>query len=296
MCIRDRIVSTFSRKPVFGYVGMIYAMLSIGLLGFIVWAHHMYTVGMDVDTRAYFTAATLIIAVPTGIKIFSWIATMWGGSIHLKTPMVFAIGFIFLFTIGGLTGIILGDSALDINVHDTYFVVGHFHIVMGLSAIYGMFAGVYHWFPKMYGRMMNKNLGYIHFWGTFICAYGVFFPMHFLGLAGLPRRYYSNSAFPMFDGLSDINELITFFALAGAIFQVFFLFNFFYSIFKGTKATQNPWKSNTLEWTTPVERIHGNWPGELPVVTRWAYDYSKPGADEDFILQTEPLKEGEVEH
>ena len=167
---------------------------------------------------------------------------------------------------------------------------------MGLSAIYGMYAGVYHWFPKMYGRMMNKGLGYLHFWGTFICAYGVFFPMHFLGLAGLPRRYYQNSSFPMFDGLTDINAVITFFALAGAVFQFIFIFNFFYSIFKGTKASKNPWQANTLEWTTPVERIHGNWPGELPTVHRWAYDYSKPGADKDFILQTEPLKEGEEEH
>ena len=210
--------------------------------------------------------------------------------------MLFAIAGVSAFITGGLTGLILGDSALDINVHDTYFVVGHFHIVMGLSAIYGMLAGVYHWFPKMYGRMMNKNLGYLHFWTTFICAYGVFFPMHFLGLAGLPRRYYTNTAFPMFDGLSDINDIITFFALAGAIVQTLFLFNFFYSIFKGTKASQNPWKSNSLEWTTPVERIHGNWPGELPTVHRWAYDYSKPGAEEDFVLQTEPLKEGEEEH
>ena len=190
----------------------------------------------------------------------------------------------------------MGDSALDINVHDTYFVVGHFHIVMGLSAIYGMYAGVYHWFPKMYGKMMNKTLGYVHFWTTFICAYGVFFPMHFLGLAGLPRRYYTNSSFPMFDGLSDINEIITFFALAGAVVQAIFIFNFVYSIFKGTVANENPWKSNTLEWTTPVERIHGNWPGELPTVERWAYDYSKPEFDEDFVLQTVPLKENEINH
>ena len=167
---------------------------------------------------------------------------------------------------------------------------------MGLSAIYGMLAGVYHWFPKMYGKMMNKNLGYIHFWTTFICAYGVFFPMHFLGLAGLPRRYYSNSAFPMFDGLNDINSIITFFALAGAVFQVVFLFNFFYSIFKGTKTTKNPWKSTTLEWDTPIERIHGNWPGDLPTVHRWAYDYSRPDSEEDFVPQTIPLKEGEEEH
>jgi len=292
----SEVIAVNSRKPIFGYKAMVGALLLIAFLSFIVWGHHMFMTGMNPFLGSVFTFTTLLIAIPSAVKVFNYLATLWRGNIRFTPAMLFAIGTVSAFITGGLTGIILGDSALDINVHDTYFVVGHFHIVMGLSAIYGMFAGVYHWFPKMYGRMMNKNLGYIHFWGTFICAYGVFFPMHFLGLAGLPRRYYSNSAFPMFDGLSDINELITFFALAGAIVQVFFLFNFFYSIFKGTKATKNPWKSNTLEWTTPIERIHGNWPGELPVVTRWAYDYSKPGADEDFIVQTEPLKEGEIEH
>jgi cytochrome c oxidase subunit 1 len=256
----------------------------------------MFMTGMNPFLGSVFTFTTLLIAIPSAVKVFNWLATLWRANIRFTPAMLFAIGTVSAFITGGLTGLILGDSALDINVHDTYFVVGHFHIVMGLSAIYGMFAGVYHWFPKMYGRMMNKNLGYIHFWGTFICAYGVFFPMHFLGLAGLPRRYYTNSAFPMFDGLSDINSIITFFALAGAVMQTIFLFNFFYSIFKGTKASQNPWESNTLEWTTPIERIHGNWPGELPVVERWAYDYSKPGAEEDFIPQTVPLKEGEEEH
>ena len=294
--IVSEVIAVNSRKPIFGYKAMVGALLLIAFLSFIVWGHHMFMTGMNPFLGSVFTFTTLLIAIPSAVKVFNYLATLWRGNIRFTPAMLFAIGTVSAFITGGLTGIILGDSALDINVHDTYFVVGHFHIVMGLSAIYGMFAGVYHWFPKMYGRMMNKNLGYIHFWGTFICAYGVFFPMHFLGLAGLPRRYYSNSAFPMFDGLSDINALITFFALAGAVVQVIFLFNFFYSIFKGTKATQNPWKSNTLEWTTPIERIHGNWPGELPVVKRWAYDYSKPGADEDFILQTEPLKEGEVEH
>ena len=294
--ITSEVISVNSRKPIFGYKAMVASLLAIGFLSFIVWGHHMFLTGMDPFLGSVFTFTTLLIAIPSAVKVFNFLTTLWKGNIRFTTAMLFAIGTVSTFITGGLTGIILGDSALDINVHDTYFVVGHFHIVMGLSAIYGMYAGVYHWFPKMYGRMMNKGLGYLHFWGTFICAYGVFFPMHFLGLAGLPRRYYQNSSFPMFDGLTDINAVITFFALAGAIFQFIFIFNFFYSIFKGTKASKNPWQANTLEWTTPVERIHGNWPGELPTVHRWAYDHSKPGADKDFILQTEPLKEGEEEH
>ena len=294
--IVSEVISVNSRKPIFGYKAMVGALLCIAFLSFIVWGHHMFMTGMDPFLGSVFTFTTLLIAIPSAVKVFNYLATLWKGNIQFTPAMLFAIGMVSTFITGGLTGLILGDSALDINVHDTYFVVGHFHIVMGLSAIYGMFAGVYHWFPKMYGKMMNKNFGYIHFWGTFICAYGVFFPMHFLGLAGLPRRYYTNSAFPMFDGLTDINSVITFFALAGAIVQMIFLFNFFYSIFKGTKTKQNPWRSNTLEWTAPIERMHGNWPGEIPHVHRWPYDYSKPGANEDFLPQTEPLKEGEQEH
>ena len=294
--IVSEVIAVNSRKPIFGYKAMVGALLAIAFLSFIVWGHHMFMTGMNPFLGSVFTFTTLLIAIPSAIKVFNYLATLWKGNIQFTPAMLFAIALVSTFITGGLTGLILGDSALDINVHDTYFVVGHFHIVMGLTAIYGMFAGVYHWFPKMYGRMMNKNFGYIHFWGTFISAYGVFFPMHFLGLAGLPRRYYTNSAFPMFDGLTDINSVITFFALSGAAFQFIFIFNFFYSIFKGTKAKQNPWRSNTLEWTAPIERIHGNWPGEIPHVYRWPYDYSKPGADEDFVPQNQPLKEGEVEH
>ena len=294
--IVSEVISVNSRKPIFGYKAMVGSLLAIAFLSFIVWGHHMFMTGMNPFLGSVFTFTTLLIAIPSAIKVFNYLATLWRANIRFTPAMLFSIGFISTFIAGGLTGLILGDSALDINIHDTYFVVGHFHIVMGLSAIYGMFAGVYHWFPKMYGRMMNKNLGYIHFWGTFICAYGVFFPMHFLGLAGLPRRYYNNESFSMFDGLTDINSVITFFALAGAVIQTIFLFNFFYSIFKGTKSSQNPWKANTLEWTTPIERIHGNWPGDIPEVHRWPYDYSKPGADDDFIQQNIPLKPGESEH
>ena len=294
--IVSEVISVNSRKPIFGYKAMVGSLLAIAFLSFIVWGHHMFMTGMNPFLGSVFTFTTLLIAIPSAIKVFNYLATLWRANIRFTPAMLFAIAMISTFITGGLTGLILGDSALDINVHDTYFVVGHFHIVMGLSAIYGMFAGVYHWFPKMYGRMMNKYLGYIHFWGTFICAYGVFFPMHFLGLAGLPRRYYNNESFSMFDGLADINAVITFFALAGAVIQTIFLFNFFYSIFKGTKSSQNPWKANTLEWTTPIERIHGNWPGDIPEVHRWPYDYSKPGADDDFIQQNIPLKPGESEH
>ena len=294
--IVSEVMSVNTRKPIFGYKAMVGAMLAIAFLSFIVWGHHMFITGMDPFLGSVFTFTTLLIAIPSAVKVFNYLATLWKGSIRFTPAMLFTIAFVSTFITGGLTGLILGDSALDINVHDTYFVVGHFHIVMGLSAIYGMFSGVYHWFPKMYGRMMNKKLGYLHFWVTFISAYGVFFPMHFLGLAGLPRRYYTNSAFPMFDNLTDINIIITFFAIVGGLVQLVFVFNFFYSIFKGSKASTNPWEANTLEWTTPIERIHGNWPGEIPSVHRWPYDYSKPGADKDFVMQTEPLKEGETEH
>ena len=294
--ITSEIISTNSRKPIFGYRAMVGSILGIAFLSFIVWAHHMFITGMSPFLGSVFTFTTLLIAIPSAVKAFNYITTLWKGNLQFTPAMLFSIGLVSTFITGGLTGIILGDSALDINVHDTYFVVGHFHIVMGLSAIFGMFAGVYHWFPKMYGRMMNKKLGYAHFWLTIVAAYGTFFPMHYLGLAGLPRRYYSNSAFPMFDNLTDINEIVTICALIGAASQLLFLFNFFFSIFRGEKSVQNPWKSNTLEWTTPVARIHGNWPGVIPSVYRWPYDYSKPGFDEDFVPQNVPLKEGEEDH
>jgi len=291
--ISSEVIATNSRKPIFGYRAMVGSILAIAFLSFIVWGHHMFVTGMNPFLGSVFTFTTLLIAIPSAVKAFNYITTLWKGNIQYTPAMMFSIGLVSTFVTGGLTGVILGDSALDINVHDTYFVVAHFHIVMGLSAIFGMFAGVYHWFPKMYGRMMNKSMGYAHFWLTFITAYGVFFPMHFLGMAGLPRRYYSNTAFPMFDNLADINVLITYFAIIGGIAQLIFIFNFFYSIWRGPKAPQNPWKANSLEWTTPVEHLHGNWPGEIPVVHRWAYDYSKPGAEQDFIPQNVPLAEGE---
>ncbi len=293
--ITSEIVSTMARKPIFGYKAMVGSMLAIAFLSFIVWGHHMFITGMNPFLGSVFTFTTLLVAIPSAVKVFNYLTTLWKGNIVYSPAMLFAIGLVSTFITGGLTGIILGDSALDINIHDTYFVVAHFHIVMGASAIFGMFAGVYHWFPKLYGKIMNKKLGYAHFWLTITGVYGVFFPMHFLGLAGIPRRYYSNTAFPIFDGLQDINEMISIFAILGAAAQVIFFFNFFYSVYRGPKATQNPWNSNALEWTTPVEAIHGNWPGAIPTVYRWAYDYSRPDKDVDFIPQNVPPTPDEKE-
>jgi len=291
--ITSEVIATNSRKPIFGYRAMIMSILAIAFLSTIVWGHHMFISGMNPFLGSVFTFTTLLIAIPSAVKAFNYITTLWKGNLQLNPAMLFSIGLVSTFITGGLTGIILGDSTLDINVHDTYFVVAHFHLVMGISALYGMFAGIYHWFPKMFGRMLNKNLGYVHFWVTAICAYGVFFPMHFIGMAGLPRRYYTNTNFPLFDDLQNVNVLITTFALIGGVFQLVFLYNFFSSIFYGKKTVQNPWKSNTLEWTAPIEHIHGNWPGAIPEVHRWPYDYSKPGHEDDFVPQNVPMKEGE---
>jgi len=300
--ITSEIIATNARKPIFGYRAMVMSIIAIAFLSTIVWGHHMFVSGMNPFLGSVFTFTTLLIAIPSAVKSFNFITTLWKGNLQFNPAMLFSIGLVSTFITGGLTGIILGDSTLDINVHDTYFVVAHFHLVMGISALYGLFAGVYHWFPKMYGKMMNKNLGYVHFWLTAIGAYGVFFPMHFVGMAGLPRRYYTYTNFPYFDDLADTNVLITIFALFTAAAQLIFLYNFIHSMFYGRKATQNPWNSNTLEWTTPVEHIHGNWPGELPTVHRWAYDYSKPGKDGDYVIpgqdfapQNVPFQEGEEE-
>lgn len=299
--LTSEIISTNTRKPIFGYRAMIGSILAIAFLSFIVWAHHMFVTGMNPFLGSVFVFTTLLIAIPSAVKVFNYITTLWKGSIIYTPAMLFSVGLVSTFITGGVTGIILADAALDIAIHDTYFVVAHFHVVMGLSAVFGMFAGVYHWFPKMYGRMLNTRLGYVHFWITLIGAYGVFFPMHFVGIAGAPRRYYDYSVYGEFDMESlnvmmDLNVIITVFAIIAALGQGIFLFNFFYSIWRGPVAVQNPWRSTTLEWTTPVEHMHGNWPGELPTVHRWPYDFSKPGASEDFIPQTTPLAEGEEEH
>lgn len=286
--ITSEVISTNSRKPIFGYRAMIGSMIGIGFLSFIVWAHHMFVSGMNPFLGSIFMFLTLIIAVPSAVKGFNFITTLWKGNIIFTPAMLFAIGVVSLFIAGGVTGIILGNAALDIQLHDTYFVVAHFHLVMGASAFFGMMSGIYHWFPKMFGRMMDETLGTLHFWLTFIGIYMVFIPMHYIGIAGFPRRYYSFTGFDAFNILADVNALISVAAFITFGSQAIFAFNFFYSMFKGRKATQNPWESNTLEWTTPVEATHGNWPGEIPEVHRWPYDYSKPGSEKDYIPQNIP--------
>ncbi|MFT5248982.1 MAG: cytochrome c oxidase subunit 1 [bacterium] len=304
MGLVSEILATNSRKPIFGYRAMIASILAIAFLSTIVWGHHMFITGMNPFLGSVFTFTTLLIAIPSAVKAFNWITTLWKGNLKMNTGMLFSIGFVSTFISGGLTGIVLGDSALDINVHDTMFVVAHFHLVMGISALYGLFAGVYHWFPKMFeGKMLNKKLGYIHFWITAIGAYGVFFPMHFIGMAGLPRRYYTNSNFPYFDDLLNINVVITVFAFFTAVGQLVFLYNFIHSMFFGKVGSQNPWDSNTLEWTAEQKHVHGNWDGPIPEVHRWPYDYSKMNKDEsdyviagqDFVPQHIPLKDNEEE-
>ena len=246
--IVSQIVSTFSRKPVFGYLGMAYAMVSIGLVGFVVWAHHMFTVGLDVDTKAYFTAATMVIAVPTGIKIFSWIATMWGGSIQMRTPMLWAVGFIFLFTVGGVTGVVLANAGVDTSLHDTYYVVAHFHYVLSLGAVFAIFGGFYYWLPKMCGRQYPSGLAKLHFWVTFVGVNITFFPMHFLGLAGMPRRI---PDFP--DAYSGWNAVASYGSYISAFGVLIFLLVLYRTFTAGEKVGENPWGegATTLEWTLP---------------------------------------------
>lgn len=291
----SEILSVNSRKPIFGYMAMIGSLFAITILAFLVWAHHMFVTGLNPFLGAFFVLLTLLIAVPSAIKVFNWLTTIWKGSIRFTPAMMFALGFVSLFISGGLTGIFLGNSALDIHLHDTYFVIAHFHIVMGVASMFGMFAGIYHWYPKMYGRYLNNTLGYIHFWATMIGAYLIFWPMHYTGLAGMPRRYYDYSIWESFKQFGSLNQFISIVAIIVFLVQILFLFNFFYSIWKGRKVTtQNPWGATTLEWTTPINPGHGNWEGEIPEVHRWAYDYGKDG--QEFIAQTTPVGENESKH
>jgi cytochrome c oxidase subunit I len=295
MGLVSEVMAVNSRKPIFGYMAMVGSLFAICILAFLVWAHHMFVTGLNPLLGSVFVLLTLLIAVPSAIKVFNWLTTLWRGNLRFTPGMLFAIGFVSMFISGGLTGIFLGNSTLDIQLHDTLFVVAHFHIVMGVSGMLGMFCGIYHWFPKMFGRYLNNTMAYIHFWVTFAGAYLIFWPMHYEGLAGLPRRYLDYRNWISFNQFGDLNRFMTIVAMIVYAVQLMFLFNFFYSIFKGRKVTtQNPWGSTTLEWTAPIHPGHGNWPGEIPEVHRWAYDYAKDGRE--FISQTEPVGSNESVH
>jgi len=291
----SEIMSVNSRKPIFGYMAMLGSLFAIAILAFLVWAHHMFVTGLNPFLGSVFVLLTLLIAVPSAIKVFNWLTTLWRGNIRFTPGMLFAIGFVSLFISGGLTGIFLGNSTIDIHLHDTMFVVAHFHIVMGVASMFGMFAGIYHWFPKMFGRYLNTTLAYIHFWVTLVGAYLIFWPMHYQGLAGMPRRYLDKSGWHSFNQFGDLDKMITVVSIVVFAVQLMFVFNFFYSVFKGRRVTStNPWGATTLEWTTPINPGHGNWEGEIPEVHRWAYDYGKDGRD--FIPQTEPIGANESTH
>ena len=295
MGIVSEVMSINARKPIFGYMAMVGSLFAIAVLSFLVWAHHMFVSGLNPFLGSIFVLLTLLIAVPSAIKVFNWLTTLWRGNIRFTPAMLFAIGFVSIFISGGLTGIFLGNSALDIHLHDTYFVIAHFHLVMGVAAMFGMFAGVYHWYPKMFGRYMNNTLAYIHFWLTLIGAYLIFWPMHYEGFAGMPRRYYDYSSWVSFDHFEGLNRFMSTVAIIVFSVQILFLFNFFYSIWKGRKVlTPNPWGATTLEWTTPIHPGHGNWVGEIPEVHRWPYDYGKDGRE--FISQTTPVGADESIH
>ncbi len=284
------LLSTHARKNIFGYRMMVWAIVAIGGLSFVVWAHHMYVSGMNPYFGFFFATTTLIIAIPTAIKVYNWTLTLWRGNIHLRVPMLFAIGFIFTFVHGGLTGLFLGNVIVDIPLSDTYFVVGHFHMVMGVSPVMVVFGAIYHWYPKMTGKMFNETLGKIHFWVTFLGTYLIYLPMHYLGFLGVPRRYFAlgNTEF-IPDSVQSLNASITVSALIVGSVQLIFLYNLISSLFKGKPAGPNPWGATTLEWQTPdTPPTHGNWGPALPSCYRWAYDYSVPGAEWDFLPQNFP--------
>jgi cytochrome c oxidase subunit 1 len=284
------LISTHARRNIFGYRMMVWALLAIGALSFVVWAHHMYVSGMNPYFGFFFATTTLIIAIPTAIKVYNWILTLWRGDIHLTVPMLFALAFIVTFVNGGLTGLFLGNVVVDVPLSDTMFVVAHFHMVMGVAPILVIFGAIYHWYPKVTGRMLNDTLGKVHFWVTFLGAYAIFFPMHYLGLMGVPRRYHDigDMAFVP-PSAHTLNAFITVVALVVGFVQLVFVFNLIWSLRNGKQAGGNPWRATTLEWQTPTTPPpHGNWGKEPPVVYRWAYDYSVPGSREDFLPQNHP--------
>jgi len=281
------VIATHARKNIFGYRMMVWAIVAIGGLSFVVWAHHMYVSGMNPYFGFFFATTTLIIAIPTALKVYNWLLTLWRGNIHLTLPMLFAIGFIFTFTHGGLTGLMLGNVVIDLPLSDTYFVVAHFHMVMGVSPVMVLFAAIYHWFPLLTGRYLNNKLGKLHFWGTFLGTYAIYLPMHYLGFLGVPRRYFAMGSTEFIPQSAEtLNASITVSAIIVGLIQLVFIANLIWSTFKGKKAGRNPWQATSLEWqTAQVPPAHGNWGKELPAVHRWAYDYSVPKVIDDFIPQ-----------
>ena len=288
--IISELISCHARKNIFGYRMMVWALVAITAVSFIVWAHHLFVSGMNPVLGFFFATTTLIIAIPTAIKVYNWVLTLWKGDIHMTVPMLYAVGFILTFLIGGLGGLFLGNVGTDIELSDTYFVVGHFHVVMGISPVLAMCGGIHHWYPKVTGKMMNDTLGKLHFWGTFAGAYLIYIPMHYLGLAGVLRRFYDIRGLNYIpESVSDLNVFMTLTAIVVGAIQFLFLINIIWSYFKGKKADSNPWRATTLEWQTQeTPPGHGNWPDKLPVVYRWPYDYSVPGAESDFIPQNAP--------
>lgn len=292
------LLSTHARKKIFGYRMMVWAIVAIGALSFVVWAHHMYVSGMNPYFGFFFATTTLIIAIPTAVKVYNWVLTLWRGNIHPSVPMLFAVGFISTFLIGGLTGLFLGNVSVDIPLSDTYFVVAHFHMVMGVSPILVIFGGIYHWYPKVTGRMLDEALGRLHFWVTFVGTYAIYFPMHYLGILGMPRRYYAYQGYDFIPASAQsLNAFITVAALIVGVAQLLFVYNLAVSLRRGQVAGPNPWRATTLEWQTPhTPPHHGNWGDDTPVVHRWAYDYSVPGADEDFLPQNSAVPLSSDEH
>jgi len=288
MGVASQLLSTFARKPIFGYRAMVYAIMGIGLLGFMVWGHHMFMSGMSPYSAFAFSLMTMSIGVPSAIKTFNWLGTLWGAKIRLQSPMLFAIGFVSLFVSGGLSGPFLAQPVLDIPLHDTYFVVGHFHLIMGVAAIFGIFGATYYWFPKMFGRMMNENLAKIHFFITLAGTYAIFMPMHYLGMAGQTRRYSQFTEVAYQTKLIPLQTFMTYAAFITIGVQFIFLFNLFWSMWKGPKASDNPWEATTLEWITATPPPHDNFGGQTPVVNHGPYEYNVPGAPKDYVMQTDP--------
>ena len=290
------LISVHARKSIFGYRMMVWAIVAIGALSFIVWAHHMYVSGMNPYFGFFFAVTTLVIAVPTALKVYNWLLTLWRANIQMTVPMLFSLAFIVTFLVGGLTGLFLGNVVVDIPLSDTYFVVAHFHMVMGVAPILVVFGSIYHWYPKITGRMLNDTIGKLHFWVTFLGTYLIYFPMHYLGFLGMPRRYYAYEDYQFIpDSAQSLNAFITVVAIGVGLAQILFLYNLFHSAFRGKPSGGNPWRAASLEWLTPeTPPRHGNWGATLPRVHRWPYDYGVPNVAEDFVTQTTPPSEAPV--